>query len=203
MTPQFAGEGVRAVDFQGWTPTHFVGIQYVDNGGGGGGYGALFNNSGSTIAGVGQNSSSMGFGWHTNANGVYEIGIPWTSLGFTSQPLDSTLRFAAYTTQNFGGADVYDSGPGFGNGGPFEQIGDYLGDTDAGLPGTDTDNDGGGTIGAFPGSNFVSLSGYTGPSNADEVDSIGQYWEVRFVPEPSTSLLLLGGMAVFLGRRQR
>ncbi|MBU0679176.1 MAG: PEP-CTERM sorting domain-containing protein [Verrucomicrobia bacterium] len=28
--------GAKAVDFLGWTPTHVVGIQYVDNGGGGG-----------------------------------------------------------------------------------------------------------------------------------------------------------------------
>lgn len=29
--------GVKAVDFKGWTPTQFVGTQYVDNGNGGGG----------------------------------------------------------------------------------------------------------------------------------------------------------------------
>lgn len=200
-TPQFANEGVRAVDFNGWTPTHFLGIQYVDNGGGGGGYGALFTVGGPTV-GLAQNQTGSGFTWHTNLNNSYEFAIPWSSLGFSGLPTSAELRFAAYTTQNFGGADVYDSGPGIGNGGPFEQIGDFAGDHDTGLPAFDTDNDGGATLGTQPGSNWVDLAGYSGPSHLDEVDTIEQYWVVNFVPEPSTALLAMLGAVPFLRRRR-
>ncbi len=62
-----------------------------------------------------------------------------------------------YMTQNGAGWDDYDSGPGVGNNGPFEQIGDNPGDYDGGgqlgatdVLGVNVPN------GSFPGSNFVT-----------------------------------------------
>lgn len=204
-TRQFSSEGVRAVDFTGWSPTHFVGVQYVDNGGGGGGYAGFGSaTAGNFTVGEGHGLGNGGFDWATTGNG-YEFAIPWSDLGLSSETLFNSgrsLRFGAYTTQNFGGSDVYDQGPGLGNGGPFEQIGDFVGDTDTGLPGTDTDGDGP-ISGTQPGANWVDPSGYTGPSNGDQYDTIGEYWEITFIPEPSSALLIFLGLTGMVLRRRR
>lgn len=202
--PQFSGEGVRAVDFLGWGPTHFVGVQYVNNGGGGSGYAAV-GAAGGGMTGEGHGLGDGGFDWQFNSSGFsYEFAIPWTSIG-GAPAAGVPLRLAAYTTQNFGGADTYDSGPGIGNAGPFEQLGDFKGDTDTGLPGSDGAGDGGGLVGSFPGSNSVSFSGYTGPGAGDEVDTIQEYFSYTpfSVPEPGVAGLAALGLAIGLRRTRR
>ena len=194
--PQFANEGARGVDFLGWQPTHFAGVQYVNNGGGGSGYAAL-GAAGGALTGEGHGLGDGGFDWQFDPSGLsYEFAIPWSSLGGAPAP-GAPFRLAAYTTHNFGGLDTYDSGPGIGNGGPFEQLGDFKGDSDSGLPGVDTASDGAGLIGAFPGSNSVSLTGYTGPGSGDEVDTIQGYYTCTPFPVPEPTGLALLGCALF------
>ncbi|MCA9311204.1 MAG: hypothetical protein KDA21_08360 [Phycisphaerales bacterium] len=177
--------GVKAVDFDGWTPTHIVGIRYADNGGGGGGYANLFSvASSSEVDGDPQFVDDGGFAWawtvSGNGDGVFEITIPWTLLGHASEPAGLPLRFNAYTTQNFPASDAYDSGPAYGNGSVTEQIGDNPGDTDAGglLGATDA-----GSFGEA-GANFVGDSPVSAPSHNDQIDTLEEYyaWTVPGCP---------------------
>lgn len=209
--------GVRAVDFLGWTPTHFIGVQYVDNGGGGGGYANLEQaGTHAVIAGGGHGVDHSGFLWSASINasagydsfngiaGEFEFRIPWAMLGLAlgGPAPGEPLRFAMYVAQNFAQYDLYDSGPGIGNGTHHEQIGDNPGDPDgpgAGLLGP-TDP---GSFGQ-PGANHVadlSLS----PGHLDGVDTIEEYYSyvVNAVPEPGTYALLgLGLLAAAAARRR-
>ena len=65
--------------------------------------------------------------------GEFEVAIPWAMLGLDEggPAPGEPLRLAMYTTQNHGGYDVYDSGPGLGNAVVHEQIGDNPGDPDS------------------------------------------------------------------------
>lgn len=212
--------GAKAVDFEGWTPSYVVGVQYVDNGGGGGGFANVESTGpgGSQLVGASQNNNSGGFLWGAGINntsasydtvngnaGEFELRIPWSVLGLSGPPT-SPLRLAAYITHNYGGSDVYDSGPGIGNLSVFEEIGDCPGDPDSGQLGSLAACDalgqpGGAFANSFPGANFVGnpLNGPVG--HDDGIDSIGEYFSV-VVPEPTT-LALLGVAAVFGLRRQR
>lgn len=201
--------GQRAVDFLGWTPTHFIGVQYVDNGGGGGGRAVL------TVAGTqaylgdeGHGLGNGGFDWNAtigggraydefNGNaGEFEFRIPWTTLGFSGDPgLNYLMRFAMYTTQNFTDSDTFDSGPGLGNTSNHEGIGDNPGDPDTGGQLGPSD------AGSFgqPGANFIgSVSGT--PNHDDGVDTIEEF---LLIPEPTTIVLLaLGGVVFRIARRR-
>lgn len=201
--------GQRAVDFLGWTPTHFIGVQYVDNGGGGGGR-AVLTVSGTQVVlgdeGHGQNNG--GFDWSAtigggrsydefNGNaGEFEFRIPWTLLGFAGDPgVNHLMRFTMYTTQNFTDSDAFDSAPGLGNTTDHEAIGDNPGDPDSGGQLGPSD------AGSFgqPGANFIgSVSGT--PNHDDGVDTIEEF---LIIPEPSTVVLLaLGGIALRMARRR-
>lgn len=216
--PGFSGEGVRAVDFLGWTPTHIVGVQYVDNGGGGGGWATVYaTTNGSVVAGEGQGGSNP-FAWnaginasasydtHNNNAGEFEIRIPWTMLGYSSQPT-TEVRFAVYTTHNYGQSDTFDSGPGYAQQTNYEELGDYPGDLDevSGSPRLGAGDAGLIPPGSLPGANYVDPGTYNfsaTPNHLDEIDTIEGYYAVM-VPEPGTLALTLTGIAVAAWRLRR
>lgn len=207
--------GVKAVDFQGWTPTHMVGIQYVNNGGGGTGFANIERLSDHSTTGEGQNLLNGGFDWHGTINnnatydnfnqntGEFELAIPWSLLGLSAggPAPGEPLRLAMYTTQNFAGYDAYDSGPGLGNTVVHEQIGDNPGDPDSNGQLGPTDP---GSFGQ-PGSNEIQQFAFS-PSHEDGVDTIEEYYSIVVapVPEPSTFVLATVGLAGLwtFGRRR-
>lgn len=134
------------MDFDGWTPGFVLGVQFVDNGGGGGRGDLVSRPSQVQIAVEAQNQQDGGFDWHAgfksgapaaydtwNMNaGEFEFAIPWSLLGL---PLAGTspgdpMRIAAYTTQNLKHFDAYDSAPGLGNAAVHEALGDDPDDPD-------------------------------------------------------------------------
>lgn len=207
--------GRKAVDFNGWQPDYIVGLQFVDNGGGGGGGANVEQTiSHTVVAGEGQNQNNGGFDWdadvQSGTEGHYEFKIPWTVLGFTSQPIGTQLKLAMYMTQNFEDFDAYDSGPGVGNrtvGGsePYEQIGDHPGDYDTSdrLDAGDAAADANVPDGSYPGSNYVAPGSqnadvnndYNVVGHGDEIDTIEEYYQIAVIPEPSTfALVIIGGL---------
>lgn len=201
----------KAVDFLGWQPTHFIGVQYVDNGGGGGGWANLERAvTHAVLAAEGQSLGNGGFDWaaainpaasydtHNNNAGEFEIKIPWALLGLSGPPdASNPLRMAAYITQNFGNFDAYDSAPGIGNNIVHEQIGDCPGDPDTG--GQLGACDPGSFANSGPGSNFVADLNFD-PGRLDGIDTIEEYFSV-VVPEPTT--LGLAALAGLFGFRRR
>jgi hypothetical protein len=180
--------GVKAVDFLGWTPTHFVGTQYVDNGNGGGGLSNLFTVGapGVVSRSAGQGVTDRGFVWNAAINGAaaydnhnanageFEYRIPWKAFGFAQRPVALNLRLASYITQNFAQADAYDSAPGWGQGFAFEEIGDCPGDPDSG--GQLGACNPGSAFGSTASSNFVANISGT-PGRDDQVDTIEGYMQ--------------------------
>lgn len=210
--------GAKAVDFRGWTPSHVLGVQYANNGGGGTGWANLEITGGTLnqIAAEGQSLGNGGFDWaagfngaagydtHNGSAGELEFAIPWTALGFASMPLGQDLRFAGFTTHNYANSDAYDSFPGVGNNGPFEQIGDNPGDPD--WDGSNFlwgSSDPGSFGGSQPGADFVGepLNGTPGPY--DGIDTIEQYFVWNVVPTPGSGIVLFGAAALGLHRRRR
>lgn len=206
----------KAVDFKGWRPSHIIGVQYVDNGGGGGGRANLEQTGpggGVQLRNASQGVNDAGFVWNAGINasagydtfdgnaGELEFQIPWAALGLDGgAAVGLPLRFAAYLTQNFGLSDAYDSLPGIGNGIVHEEIGDAPGDPDSG--GQWGASDPGSNFGSAPGANFVgdlSLS----PGHDDGVDTIEEYltWTAP-IPAPGAGLMLAIA-AAFAGRRRR
>lgn len=200
--------GVKGVDFLGWTPSHVLGVQFVNNGGGGNGLAnlELTGNTFNQVASSAQGVNSGGFMWNADINGTaaydgggpageFEFMIPWSMLGFSSEPVGLDLRFNAYVTHNYAQSDAYDSLPGVGNGSAHEQIGDNPGDPDwiAGsfAPGA-TD------AGSFgqPGADFIGDINFN-PGPFDGIDTMEEYLTWRVVPTPGTAaLLLLAGIAI-------
>jgi hypothetical protein len=185
----------KAVDFLGWSPTHFVGTQYVDNGNGGGGLSNVFTVGapGVVTRSAGQGVTDRGFVWnaaindtaaydnHNSNAGEFEYRIPWKAFGFAQRPITLNLRFASYITQNFAGADAYDSAPGWGQGFAFEEIGDCPGDPDTG--GQLVPCNPGSAFGSTASSNFVAnLSGT--PGRDDQVDTIEGYMQFPIFAPP-------------------
>jgi hypothetical protein len=180
------GFGVKAVDFLGWAPTAFFGVQFVDNGAGGNGFASVQAPGGATSVGGAQNGAGP-FRWMARINGAaaydthninageFEVRIPWANLGLTGAP-SFPIRVAAYTTQNYGGSDAYDSAPGIGNGIVHEQVGDCPGDPDG--PGM-TDRlaacDAGSNFGSTAAANFIAGPYSATPGRADGVNTIEEY----------------------------
>ena len=209
--------GVKAVDFDGWQPDYVVGVLYFDNGGGGGGAANVEQTITHTVTGGNTQGTAGDFAWTAgNVSGGlanYEFRIKWSLLGFGSQPIGTELKLAMYMTQNGEHWDAYDSGPGVGNNGPFEQIGDNPGDRDDGgqwgatnTLGVNVPN------GSFPGSNLVNPgSQYGGVVNndfnlvqhTDEIDTIEEYYRIVIVPEPTTATLVAFGLLSLLGLKRR
>ncbi|MBU0677758.1 MAG: PEP-CTERM sorting domain-containing protein [Verrucomicrobia bacterium] len=201
--------GHKAVDFESWTPTHILGVQYVDNGGGGGGYAMLERMSDHDEVHEAQSQNDGGFDWAAAAGSTdaqYEFMIPWSMLGIADPFSINDFRLNAYMTQNGAGWDVYDSAYGYGQGeGQFyeemgdhpldpDDSGDFLGAGDAGQYGV--------PFGSFPGSNFVGTDGSV--DHSDGIDSIGGYLAFgTTVPEPSTVTLLLIGVGIVTRRLRR
>ncbi len=221
--------GIKGVDFDGWTPTHVLGVQFVDNGGGGGGAANLESvGSGATsvLAGEGNGLNNGGFDWNATVAGgrLYDIGgdanfanvagefefvIPWTLLGYAAgsggPAAGEDIRLMFYSTHNGAKWDGFDSGPGLGNASFHEQIGDTPGDVDHDgvnyLPGA-SDGVPGGTL---PGSNEIVDFSAT-PGHFDGVDTIQEYfaWTVNVVPEPGTYALFgMGALALGWIRSRR
>jgi len=214
----FRGAGdPQAVDFLGWQPTHFIGVDWVDNGAPGSNLGWANLEVAGTHAqpwAEGHGMGDGGFEWaagYDGTQGTYEFRVPWVSLGYAEAPAAGTpFHFAMYTTANFDYSDTYDSAPGIGNASHFEQIGDCPGDLDTG---TGDDGLGSGIAGSFgvpagsyPGANYVDPVTYNYgamPNLADEIDTIQEYLTAR-VPEPSTVTLLgLALLSVWIARRRR
>lgn len=193
--------GFRAVDFSNtfaFSPSHVFAIQYVDNGGGGGGRARLeglapYSISGNLSQGVNvgglvwdaQINGSASYDTHNQNAGEFEARIPWASLGLAARPAPGVqIGLAVFTAQNFNNSDAYDSAPGVGNGTFFEQIGDCPGDQDTGATGTLGACDSTSLGSSQPGANFVSSitfnQNFVGPQ--DEVDTIAAHF--RIVPTP-------------------
>ena len=207
----------QAVDFQGWSPNYFVGVEWVDNTDFNDGF-ANVEQAGTHAVSSGEapNQNDGGFEWRAGYTtfATYEFQIPWVDLGVSGGPAPGNqLSLSMYTTANFDQHDTYDSGPGVGQVTTYEEIGDFPGDRDAG--GTD---DGlfagapcvfGVPLGSFPGSNFVDPNDgndYSGaPSRGDGIDTIQEYLLIAIaIPEPSSlSLLLLAAFFGFSIRKSR
>lgn len=187
------GFGQKAVDFLGWFPTTIIGVQFVDNGGGGGGrarveLSALTLPGATTpIADVAQNvSTPEGFRWiatirtsrpydtHNGIAGEFEIRVPWSFLGYPARPVSAVgpMRIAAYVTQNFQ-SDVYDSAPGVGNGTSFEELGDCPGDPDTG--GLLAACNPGSAFGSTAGADFSAGPFGVAPGVDSDADTIAAY----------------------------
>ncbi len=194
--------GFRAVDFAntfGFSPSHVFAVQFVDNGGGGGGRARFESLSPySATPDIPQQNETAGILWNGTINngasydthngnaGEIEVRIPWTSLGFPGRPAPGVeIGLVAFTTQNFANSDAYDSAPGIGNGTFFEQIGDCPGDPDNGPGGPLLGACDAGSFGASqPGANFVASLTFQQAfvGNLDEVDTVAAHF--RFVPTP-------------------
>lgn len=215
----------KAVDFKGWQPDYIIGVLFVDNGGGGDGAANVEKTITHAITGsnpqLSKGGSSGPFRWDAqvvSGMGHYEFAIEWSALGFSEFPFGVELKIAAYMTQNGENWDAYDSAPGIGNrqpGGsePFEQIGDYPLDydsfdrLDAGNPLTDLQI----PRGSYPGSNYV-VPGYFNEhinndynivGHLDEIDTIEEYFVLRVIPEPTSFLMGLMGLALFAFLRRK
>jgi hypothetical protein len=210
----------QAVDFEGWQPTHFIGAEWVRNSDFASGQGYANIEAAGThavSAGEGHYANNGGFEWAAGLQtvdgfnmGVYEFAIPWSDLGFAGIP-NRNFRLAMYTTYNDDYHDVYDSGPGVGQGegGIHEEIGDFPGDYDdgAGDDGLDAGTAGqyGVPFGSFPGSNYVDPNSNNygaAPNRGDQIDTISEYLTIAVVPEPGTLALVFLGLTGALTLRR-
>lgn len=207
----------QAVDFEGWRPTHFIGVDWVQNSdfAAGQGYANLeVAQTHAVLAGEGHFVNDGGFAWAAgfdgSGRGVYEFAVPWAVLGLGGAP-ERDFRFAMYTTYNADHHDTYDSGPGIGAVTHHEQLGDFPGDRDTGTGddglGAGVGGQNGVPAGAFPGSNFVDPNTYSygaAPNRGDEIDTIAEYLTIAVIPEPGTFAMLgLGFVGVLAARRFR
>ena len=135
----------KSVDFAGWSPDYFVGIEWITNGGAHGyahlvrpqlsGSGTVTHVTmiGTDIAPGAIGSGTFEFNGRRDSSAT-ECRIPWSALG--GRPASgASWRFAVYTTGDGNGYDLYDVAPGTGQGessGPFqfEVIGDTPFDAD-------------------------------------------------------------------------
>ncbi len=199
--------GQKAVDFLNWRPDVVVGVQFVDNGGGGGGR-AVVQTLGVpplTRADAPQGAALSGLLWNATINGSaaydphnqnageFEFAIAWSALGLSARPeLGARFRVSAYTTQNFGGSDVYDSAPGIGNGSVHEELGDCPGDPDSG--GLLQACNPGSAFGSTAAANFSVIgAGPIGPD--DDSDTIEEY--LVFIPLPRRGDMNCDGVVNF------
>lgn len=134
----------KKVDFAGWDPEYFFFVEQIGPNPltapatDGGDYAALFSaGSGTPIVedrNAGAEGAGVSFDFRSIFNGcdgTTEVRIPWGVLG--GRPTNgATWNFAIYTTYDDDGYDIYDSGPGNGqgSGSPYEQVGDSPYDSD-------------------------------------------------------------------------
>jgi hypothetical protein len=190
----------KLVDFAGWSPDFFVGVEFVANGGGSG-YAQLNTAAGVVVAADTVPAVDGGSDFEFNAhkdNTVTEIKIAWTALGLSPDVcLGTPLNFAVYTTADLDGFDTFDTAPGIGQGSSFEQIGDTpfdadhcggsvdpvsgVGDTSCGF-GESDDSLGSGN----PVPPKIPSSDNTGSFNNNEVDTIQEYFRVLQAGELGT-----------------
>lgn len=130
----------KNIDFAGWQPDYFIGVEYINNGGGSG-YAqinrAYYSTNGTVTNTVILGTDSVPNSISTNAfefNGrrdtaATEFRIAWSVFG--GKPSGSTWNFAVYTTGNLDNYDAYDSAPGIGQSSTgFEVLGDVPFDGD-------------------------------------------------------------------------
>ncbi len=181
----------KRVDFAGWDPEYFVKFENEN-------YGQMINSIGSAAVNDIDNTVPTATGSFetviNRANATSEVRIPWINLG--GAPPSSTgkhMNFAVFTTFDLDDFDLFDSGPGVGNNGPFEQVGDSpwdadhcngatdpvsgLGDAPCGYTESDDTLGPGANLGNYvqPGSDNAQLNG------ADEADydTIEEYYAIQ------------------------
>ena len=197
------------VDFDQWTPSHFIAVSQARDVSGDGwpqGY-AEFITVGGPSAALTWGADWSNSGWvadtsDPNSGVFFEFRLAWSSIG--GQPNSTTgapMNFAVYTTYNADHYEIYDSAPGVGQGAasPYEEVGDYKGDgdhcygeldpvtrTSDGTCGWgDSDNNNGAGVpqaGRHPGSD----------DGADETpDTIGEYFRILNVGQISPNAVRL------------
>lgn len=130
----------KNIDFAGWKPEYFIGLEWINNGGGSG-YAqisrAYYSTNGTvtntTIAGADHtpntltNSALEFFGRRDTA--ITEFRIRWSVFG--GRPSGAPWNFAVYTTGNLDNYDAFDTAPSLGQSSTgFEVLGDVPFDGD-------------------------------------------------------------------------
>ena len=185
-----AAPWAKAVDFCGWDPEFFVAVESPVSTGG---YAALIDQGGGQVKQFTNGADAANsLNWvPCDAGGMYyEFAISFAEVGLSPSELPRQANFAIYTTYENDGFDVYDSGPGCGQPGVWEEIGDYPYDADhcggnldcvtgvgdiCGSAESD-DNNGAGvpTAGRYPGSDNTGF----------DRDTIGEYYGITNFGSP-------------------
>ena len=133
--PAAAAPFNKRVDFNGWTPEFFVAVERFQAGSH---FAGLYAASNATAVAEDTDPAAEAAPCSFEYRGRFdmrttEIRVPWNMIGGRpSEVTGMTYNFAIYTTGDGDNFDVYDSGPGLGqgHGKPFEQIGDTPWDGD-------------------------------------------------------------------------
>lgn len=132
--PAASGPWNKRVDFNGWTPEFFVAVERFQAGNH---LAQLVAAGGAMVAedtDAGAEAADCSFEYRGRFDvRTTEVRVPWAMIGGRPDAISGQImNFAIYTTGDADNYDVYDTGPGLGegHGKPFEQIGDTPWDGD-------------------------------------------------------------------------